>query len=572
MDEMLGSPVRPGRLPVALLLAALATCSPDDVNRPREVAAVEVVAPVDSVEVGGTLQLAATPRASDGSELPTVPVSWATPDGEVASVDDAGRVTGKAVGTATVQASAGARTGSVSIRVVPVAVASVVVSPDTATLLVADTKRLGAVLRAAGGAEITGRAVAWSSDAEAVATVGADGTVTARDAGTATITAEAGGRKGTATVTVVAAPIPSLRLSQVASGLGPAPTHLAAPQGDSRLFVVQVDGQVRIVRGGIVLPGLFLDLRGKVVHDVEQGAFSLAFHPRFASNGHVFVNYTDPAGDIRVERYTVGADPDRADPASVKLILHIDHPPTREHFGGELAFGPDGKLYVSVGDGGQGHERNAQDRSTLLGKILRIDVDAGDPYAIPADNPFVGQAGARGEIWAYGLRNPWRMSFDPEAGLLYVADVGETHWEEVNVVPAGQGGLNYGWPRLEGSHCYPAGTTGCDRSGTVLPAVEYPHDGTPGAAGSAHPTGCSVTGGYVYRGSRMPGLRGHYFYGDLCKGWVRSFRYRNGRAEEQRQWTVDNVALLVSFGRDGAGELYALTHNGRILKFVPAGN
>lgn len=559
------------RLRTALLLLAALAAACKDVNEPVEVAVVAVVAPSDRLEVGQTLQLQATPRRANGAPVQNTTLEWSSSDPGVATVHGDGLVTGKAPGSVTIRAAAGGETGSVVIEVVPAAVASVVVAPDTATLLVGQARKLAATPRDAAGGELAGRPVAWSSDDEKVAAVTVDGTVTALSAGTATITAESGGKRGAARVTVAPAPLPPLRLQLVASGLHPDPSHLVSPPGDNRQFVVQTDGQVRLIRGGSLLPGHFLDLRGKVVKDVEMGMFSLAFHPRYASNGFFYVNYVDAPGNLVIERYTVSADADRADPASAKLIIRIPHPATKEHYGGELAFGPDGKLYVGVGDGGHGHDQNAQDRGTLLGKILRLDVDAGDPYAVPADNPFAGQSGARGEIWAVGLRNPWRMSFDPAAGLLYVTDVGENHWEEINVVPAGKGGLNYGWNRLEGSHCYPAGQSTCDRTGLVQPVLEYPHPSTPGEAGSEHPSGCSVTGGYVYRGSRIPALTGHYFYGDLCKGWVRSFRFADGKAVDQRQWPFKNLGYLVTFGRDAEGEIYALPYNGEVLRIVPDG-
>ncbi|HEX2092875.1 MAG TPA: PQQ-dependent sugar dehydrogenase, partial [Longimicrobiaceae bacterium] len=200
-----------------------------------------------------------------------------------------------------------------------------------------------------------------------------------------------------------------------------------------------------------------------------------------------------------------------------------------------------------------------------LGDLLRIDVDAGDPYAVPRDNPFVGEAGVRGEIWAYGLRNPWRFAFDREAGLLYLADVGQNQWEEINAVPAGSRGLNYGWNVMEGAHCFrPA--QGCSQQGLVIPVLEYAHSA---GASSDHPTGCSVTGGYVYRGSRIASVRGHYFYADYCGGWVRSFRLADGRATEQRGWDFGNIGNVLSFGEDASGELYVLSTNGRVYRMVP---
>jgi glucose/arabinose dehydrogenase len=481
----------------------------------------------------------------------------------VVRVDAVGRATGRAPGTATVVASAGEASGEVRITVVPPAVAAVSVVPDTATLLVGDTRRFAVRLRDGAGAELAGRTVAWSSDNVSVATVAVDGTVTARAAGSATITAESEGRSAAARVTVVQPPVPDLALEVVATGLGPSPAYLTAPPGDGRLFVVSLDGQVRIVQGGRVLPTPFLDIRDRVGSGGEMGLFSLAFHPRYASNGYFYVAYTDRGADVRIERYRVSADRDLADPASAKLVLTVD-PPAAMHFGGLVKFGPDGRLYAGIGEGGS--PGSAQDHGVLTGKLLRIDVDAGDPYAIPADNPFAGQAGARGEIWATGLRNPWRWSIDRETGLLYVADVGSNFWEEVNVAPLARAGLNYGWPRMEGTFCWPESETGCDRTGLTLPALAYGH----GDRGTGHPWGCSVTGGYVYRGRRMPGLRGHYFYGDYCKGWIRSFRYVEGRATELRGWELPGMSFLVSFGEDADGELYLVRNNGTLYRIVQA--
>ncbi len=234
--------------------------------------------------------------------------------------------------------------------------------------------------------------------------------------------------------------------------------------------------------------------------------------------------------------------------------------PFSNHNGGLVMFGPDGKLYIGMGDGGSGGDPlgHGQNAATLLGDILRLDVDASHPYAIPADNPFVGQTGKRPEIWATGVRNPWRFAFDREAGLLYVADVGQSQWEEVNVVPANQGGLNYGWNLMEGTHCY-SPSSGCNHTGLTLPVLEY-----------GHAQGCSITGGFVYRGNALPGLRGHYFYSDYCQGWIRSFRYANGQATDQRTWEVGSIGNVLSFGEDGARELYVLSANGKIYRFAPA--
>lgn len=352
-------------------------------------------------------------------------------------------------------------------------------------------------------------------------------------------------------------PTDPYRLALVASGLE-SPVHLAAPPGDPRIFVVERRGRIRIIKDGKLRAEPFLDITSRVGSGgSEQGLLSVAFHPDFATNRYFFVNYTDRNGDTRVERYTVGPDPDRADPASAKLILTIDQP-FSNHNGGLIVFGPDGMLYIGMGDGGSGGDPlgHGQNLGTLLGALLRIDVDRGDPYTIPPDNPFAGRADARGEIWAYGLRNPWRFAFDRTAGLLYIADVGQNRWEEINVAPASAGGLNYGWNLTEGNHCFPSDP--CDRTGLTPPVLEYSHD-----------EGCSVTGGHVYRGRAIPELAGHYFYADYCRGWIRSFRYTSEGVRDQRTWSIGNVGLITSFGEDSAGELYVLSQDGRVFRLQP---
>jgi glucose/arabinose dehydrogenase len=349
----------------------------------------------------------------------------------------------------------------------------------------------------------------------------------------------------------------TLRLQEVASGLS-SPLYLTAPAGDPRLFVVEQPGRIRIVQDGRLLPTPFLNLASRVSSGGERGLLSVAFHPRYASNGFLYVNYTDRNGDTRIERYSVSADPNVADPSSARLLLSIKQP-FANHNGGLNLFGPDGMLYIGMGDGGSGGDPrgNGQNRNTLLGKMLRLDVDGGEPYAIPPDNPFAGQNGTLNEIWALGLRNPWRFSFDREANLLYIADVGQSQWEEINVVPAGAGGLNYGWNRMEGDHCFR--TPNCDQAGLVRPVLEY-----------SHSDGCSVTGGCVYRGKNIPSVVGHYFYADYCEGWVRSFKYANGVATESREWAVGDVGNVLSFGEDAAGELYILSGNGRVYRITSA--
>jgi glucose/arabinose dehydrogenase len=269
------------------------------------------------------------------------------------------------------------------------------------------------------------------------------------------------------------------------------------------------------------------------------------------------VNYTDRAGDTRVVRFRVTADRNRADLGSAKQILMIRQPYSN-HNGGHVLFGPDGMLYIGMGDGGSGGDphHHAQNLQSLLGKLLRIDVDRGDPYAIPRDNPFASRKGGRPEIWAWGLRNPWRLDFDPVDRLLYIADVGQNRWEEIDVVPAARSGINYGWSIMEGDHCFR--DSGCDRQGLTRPVLEY-----------GHGEGCSITGGSVYRGRRVPALVGHYVFSDYCSGWIRSFRYAGGKVTELREWRLAEKIPVSSFGTDAEGELYVLSHDGLVLKVIP---
>jgi glucose/arabinose dehydrogenase len=346
-------------------------------------------------------------------------------------------------------------------------------------------------------------------------------------------------------------------LEPVAAGLE-APVFLTAPAGDARLFVVEQPGRIRVIRNGRLLPRPYLDISAKVGYGGERGLLGLAFHPHFAANGRFYVDYTDRNGDTRVERYQAAPAADSADATSARLVLAVDQP-FANHNGGDVLFGPDGLLYVGMGDGGSGGDPGGRGQSlgTLLGKLLRLDVDREEPYAIPPDNPYLGRAGARGEIWAHGLRNPWRMAFDRTAGLLYVADVGQNRWEEVDVVAADVGGLNYGWNRMEGTHCY--GTITCGREGLVLPALEY-----------GHGDGCAVIGGFVYRGRAIPAAVGQYFYSDYCSGWLRSFRFDGGAATDRTVWRTPEVGSLLSFGEDAAGELYVLSAHGTVYRLAPS--
>jgi hypothetical protein len=346
-----------------------------------------------------------------------------------------------------------------------------------------------------------------------------------------------------ATVTYDSAPL-ELGIELVVEGLT-APVFLTAPDGDARQFVVERNGRIRIIEDDVLLPTPFLDLRSRVNFAGERGMLSMAFDPQYATNGLFYVYYVDLFGDMVVERFasTPGSDVAGASAGTVMVIPHRGE----NHHGGVVAFGPDGMLYVGPGDGGccGDPQNNAQNMSTLLGKLLRIDVRTA-PYAVPPDNPFVGRSGVRPEIWASGLRNPWRFAFDAPAGLLYIGDVGQDAREEINVSRTTAAGLNYGWRLMEGTACYNPGSN-CNPSGQLtLPAHEY-----------LHADGCSVTSGYVYRGTAIPELTGHYLYADYCRGWMRSFRATpSGAATEHRLWPDVSLPLTVSFGRDGAGELY----------------
>jgi len=352
-------------------------------------------------------------------------------------------------------------------------------------------------------------------------------------------------------------PAAGLRLVEVASGFDQ-PVYLTAPAGDPRLFVVEQTGKIRIVSGGALLPAPFLDISAKISAGGERGLLSMAFHPNYAQNGYFYVDYTDTQGDTRVERYRVSADANAADPASGQMVLTVAQPYSN-HNGGLIKFGPDGYLYVALGDGGSGGDPqgNGQNPAALLGKILRIDVNGAAPYAIPPTNPLVGQTGKRPEVWITGVRNPWRFSFDRDAGLLYLADVGQNQWEEVHVTPAATGGLNFGWNLMEATHCYGSGS--CSQQGLTLPVLEY-----------SHADGCSITGGYVYRGSQVPGVRGHYFYSDYCEGWIRSFRWDGSQAVDRKEWEVGSIGNVTSFGEDAARELYVTSTNGKVYRLAPA--
>jgi glucose/arabinose dehydrogenase len=326
--------------------------------------------------------------------------------------------------------------------------------------------------------------------------------------------------------------------------------------GDERLFIVEQEGLIWILQNGTRLSEPFLDLR-QVVNDSanEQGLLGLAFHPDYALTGFFFVNYTGAKGETHISRFSRSQDPNRADPGSEIRLLTIDQP-YKNHNGGSLVFGPDGYLYIGTGDGGSGGDPlgNGQRLDTLLGKILRLDVDSTEPYTIPNDNPFA-QGGGRPEIWAYGLRNPWRFSFDHITGDLYIADVGQSQWEEVNVQLAqSSGGENYGWNLREGAHTYADGL-----AAWTDPVAEY-----------SHSEGCSVTGGEVVRDSRLPAWSGVYLYGDYCTGRIWGL-LGDGLGSWSSQLLYDSSFSISAFGQDSSGRIYLVDQSGGIYRLDPTG-
>ena len=359
-----------------------------------------------------------------------------------------------------------------------------------------------------------------------------------------------------------------VRLEPVAANLEQPTSVVSADDGSGRLFVTQKTGLLRIVEGDSVLDTPFLDLTDTVSTSSEQGLLGVAFHPDYAQNGRFFINYTRQDGATVIAEYAVSSDPNVADASSAKVLLTINQPYSN-HNGGDLVFGPDGYLYIGTGDGGAGGDPqgNGQDKTALLGKMLRLDVDNagdGEPYGIPASNPFVNSADARPEVWAYGLRNPWRFSFDRQTGDLWIADVGQNAFEEVDYQPASSnGGEDYGWNVMEADSCYnDAAPTSpletCDEQGLVKPVLEYPHS-----------EGQSITGGYVYRGEAVPALEGRYVYGDFVSGTIWSAAAQ-GDGSYQSTPLLNSGFNVVAFGEDEAGELYVADYSGTLYRFAPA--
>ncbi len=341
----------------------------------------------------------------------------------------------------------------------------------------------------------------------------------------------------------------SIQLQLLTAGLDRPVAITHAGDGTGRLFISEQGGAIRIHDGSQLLPTPFLDISSIVSCCGERGLLSAAFHPQYATNGFFYVFYTDLAGSAVVARYHVSANSNIADSTSALIVLNVPQP-YNNHNGGQLQFGPDGYLYIGLGDGGSGGDpqNNAQNLGTLLGKLLRIDVDGGTPFAIPPTNPFVGNPAARDEIWAYGLRNPWRFSFDRATGDLFIGDVGEGTFEEIDFQVAGSaGGLNYGWRLMEGSQCFNP-SSNCNSGQLTLPILEY-----------THALGCSVTGGYRYRGALNASEVGTYFYADYCSG-----RIWGATPDGSGGWTaterVDANLSFSAFGEDEAGELLIAHH------------
>jgi glucose/arabinose dehydrogenase len=350
-------------------------------------------------------------------------------------------------------------------------------------------------------------------------------------------------------------------LTPVASGFDSPLAITSARDGTGRMFIVEQTGRIKILSGGSVLSTPFLDVSSEISHGSEQGLLGLAFHPKFKTNGLFFVNFTRANGDTVVNRYRVsGTNPNVATRSSAYRIITIGQP-YDNHNGGTIQFGPDGYLYIGMGDGGSAGDpgNRAQDLSSLLGKMLRIDINGTTGtrhYRIPSSNPYVGRAG-RNEIWARGLRNPWKFSFDRSTGTLWIGDVGQGRYEEIDRsggTSPGRG-LNYGWRVLEGRHCFkPA--TGCNKSGKVVPVVEY-----------SHSEGCSVTGGYAYRGTNVPALFGRYVFADYCSGTIWSIPRHPSGSTASKSLLLNTSMNISSFGESASNELFVVDHNGTIYRF-----
>jgi glucose/arabinose dehydrogenase len=366
------------------------------------------------------------------------------------------------------------------------------------------------------------------------------------------------GASASTSTTLPRDPLQGLAWEVIADGLDQ-PVFATTAPGDERIFVVERSGRIQIVdpATGQVGSVPFLDIASKTLPSkgIELGLLGLAFHPDYEQNGRLFVYYTDLSNDTAVAEYA-RIDADTANPGSERIFVRVAREGLR-HNAGMLQFGPDGYLWIAIGDGGL-FEVHGQDNTQFLGTILRLDLDGGLPYAVPPDNPFVDAAGAP-EVWAYGLRNPWRFDIDAESRHIYVGDVGQANAEEIDAVPLTPDGWNFGWPVMEGPNCW-LEPSGCDTDGLTLPITSY-----------SHADGCSVTGGVVYRGDAIPELDGHYFYADWCFGWVRSLLYSNGQVSQEQDWSsqIGEIGMVSSFGVDANGEILITTSEGTLGRIVP---
>jgi glucose/arabinose dehydrogenase len=349
-----------------------------------------------------------------------------------------------------------------------------------------------------------------------------------------------------------------LTLAPVVKGLKEPAYVVGPPDGSKRLFILERDGRIKVAdKDGNLRPAPLLDLTRETANVEEQGLLGLVFHPAFTQNGYVYIHYTATDYSVRVVRYTIAPErPNSIDPATAQTLLTIPKK-TEFHNGGMLAFGPDGYLYIAVGD--DDDEENAQNLGSLNGKILRIDVNAAQPYAIPPSNPFAQQPGARGEVWSYGLRNPWRFSFDRATGDMWISDVGDHTWETITFQPANsRGGENYGWPYFEGHQCMKPAR--CGEITPVPPLVTYGHD-----------MNCAVIGGFVYRGPTVPAFTGKYLYGDLCTGGVFTVGDSPDRPRKRVELGYQPIKIS-SFGEDPAGDVYVVDFQDGVIYRIVEGS
>ncbi len=376
--------------------------------------------------------------------------------------------------------------------------------------------------------------------------------------------------------------MPLLSSVQIADGFKKPLYVTSYPTDANLLYVVEQAGRIMIIQNGKKLKSPFLDIKKQVVDPSrpgdERGLLGFAFHPDHTENGKFYINYMNNEGYTVVSEFTT-QNKKKADHTSERILFDLKQP-YGNHNGGHMAFGPEGFLYITIGDGGKAGDPNnaGQDLNTIFGKVIRIDVNQA-PYGIPETNPFYGQENKRGEIWAWGLRNVWRFSFDRENGDIYYGDVGQNKWEEVNYEPgSSRGGVNYGWRIMEANHCYDP-EENCPKTGLTIPILEYPNDANymRTLTGMDQPDvdGCSVTGGYVYRGKQIEGLQGTYFFGDYCSGNIWSFKVEHGKAVEFQNRTEEiNLAggeftnYISSFGEDADGELYIIDYNGGVYKII----